>query len=111
MAAKTQLLDAKLSEQTAERVRVSHQKAIKELQQTTMVDALVIKDVELANATATPIAHRLGRPAVVLVSPPRGATTSGRIVETRSSTYDRSKVVVLTATGFGATIAVDLVVL
>ena len=38
----------------------------------------------------------------------RGATATGRIVESRPSANDRTQVVTLTATGHGATITVDL---
>lgn len=106
-----QLVDARLPEATAERVRQSHRDAIKELQSEPLIGTRVIRDVELANATETPIAHRLGRRAVVLVSPPRGASSTGRIEEVRSSTYDPTKYVVLEANGHGATITVDLVLI
>ncbi len=93
-----------------ESTRRDHAEAIRELQRSKLVAAKLIKDIELADATDTPIAHGQGRPVLVFVSPVRGASTSGRVTETRSATYDRSKFVVLRATGFGATVTVDLLV-
>ncbi len=72
----------------------------------------VIAGVTLADGVATPIAHGLGRPPVfVWESCPRDATATGRIVESRSTGHDRALYVVLTATGWGATITIDLAVL
>ncbi len=90
----------------AEQGLSDHREAIIELQK--RPEITVIKDVTLADATLKQIAHGLGRPVTVMISPPRGATATGRIVETRSSSYDRSKYIALTATGHGATITVDL---
>lgn len=95
----------KLGEE-AERVRRNHHEVSAELQK--RPEITVIKDVTLADATLKQIAHGLGRPVTFMVSPPRGAASTGRIVETRSTSYDRSKYVALTATGWGATITVDL---
>ncbi len=93
----------------AERVRADHAAAITTLQQTPGANASVISNVSLANGQLTPVAHRLGHaPSFVTASIPRGATSAGYIVESRPSTGDRSKFVYLTATGYGATIAVDL---
>jgi hypothetical protein len=103
-------LDVALPDVRSERVRRAHAEAIEELQGVPLVAAALIKDVSLADATDTPIAHGQGRPVLVFVSPVRGASTSGRVTETRSATYDRSKFVVLRATGFGATVTVDLLV-
>jgi hypothetical protein len=90
-------------------VRREHEKAIRELQGLPAMQTRIIADVSLADATATPVAHGLGRaPRMLIVSPPRGPSTSGRIEEIRSSTYDRTKVIALKATGFGATVTVDI---
>lgn len=71
--------------------------------------AQVIADVELENGVETPIQHGLAQaPQWVSTSPPRGAASTGRIEEVRSAAYDRGQVVVLKATGWGATIAVDI---
>ena len=82
--------------------------AVRELQVARQSTGKLIKDVDLADATDTVIQHGLGRAAVLVVSPPRGASTSGRIEETRSDAYDRSKVSVLQANGYGATVTVDV---
>lgn len=76
-----------------------------------VVDAVrrevLVTDVELESGVATQIPHGLGYGySHVAVSPVRGAVTSGRIEEGTSP--DRGKFVVLTATGFGATVTVDL---
>lgn len=105
------LLDAKIPEDTAERVRRSHAAAIEELQKTPLAAARVIKNIELEDGVVTPIAHKLSRACIVITSPPRNASTTGRIDEIRSADYDRSKYTVLQASGFGATITVDLLVL
>lgn len=95
-----------------EGVRREHADKIVELQKLPAAELKVISDVSLVDATDKPVPHGLGRnPKCVLVSPPRGASSTGRIEEVRSSSYDRTKVVVLKATNWGATVLVDLVVL
>lgn len=67
---------------------------------------VVIRDVELASGVATRVPHSLGYAySHVSVGPVRGASTSGRIADT---TTDRDHFVTLTATGYGATVTVDL---
>ena len=104
------LLAVNLDDDAAERVRLSHASAIQELQVAELVDAKIIT-AELADGVATPIAHSLGRvPKLIQPSIVRGATATGRIVESRSATYDRKTYVILTATGYGATIQLELLV-
>jgi hypothetical protein len=68
---------------------------------------VVVRDVELADGVATIVPHALGYPyAHIAVSPVRGASTSGRIAEGVPARRDRA--VVLTASGFGGTVTVDL---
>lgn len=107
-------LDLRLADPAAERVRRSHAQTLEEMRG---AFPIVIRSVQLPNNVDTPVAHGLGR-APLWVSPgaPRGATTTGRIDDmgTRTSAgvpIDRSKSVVLRATGFGATITVDVAVL
>lgn len=95
----------------AEQVRASHDRAIRELQASPLARASIVADVELPDATEIPIRHGLGRPARALISAARGASSTGRIEEVRSSEYNRSKVIALKATGWGATITVDVVLL
>jgi hypothetical protein len=72
----------------------------------------VLADVELKQGVETTVVHNLGRaPAWVKESCVRYATATGRVEEVRGGKFDRTKYVVLKATGFGATIVVDLVVL
>jgi hypothetical protein len=105
-------LDIALDDADAERVRRSHGDAIRELQGMPAASTVIIADVSLANGVDTPVPHRLGRrPRMVIVSPPRGASTTGRITEVRTGSHDRTQVVVLRADGWGATVAVDLAVM
>jgi len=99
----------RLADEDAERVRRSHEEAIRELQSLPSSRSVIVSNKELADGVATQISHGLGRvPDFFAVSPPRGATSTGRIVESRPSGLDRSKFIVLTATGWGGTITVDL---
>lgn len=100
-----------LGDIAAERARRQHDAAITELQKRPAYGLHVLPAIQLADGIATPVAHKLGRaPAFVQTSCPRGPSSSGRIEEVRSTVYDRSKVVVLKATGWGATITVDVMV-
>lgn len=101
-------IDERTSPQDLERIRQNVTDALRELQQAPAARARIIRDIALADGVATPIAHGLGRPAFVTHSPPRGATATGRIEEVRDGSHDRTKYVVLKATGFVATITIDL---
>ena len=101
-------LERRLGDPIADQVRRSHAAAIAELQASPFAEPGYIPDVQLANGVPTAIAHGLGRtPKLVLVSPVRGAASSGRIEEIRDAN-DRTQVVVLKATGYGATVTVDV---
>lgn len=101
-----------LEDQDAELVRLEHERKLVELQKLPASSLRVIRSVELADGVPTPIAHGLGRALVwVRESCVRGAVTAGLIVETRDGTHALSKFVTLTATGWGATITVDVLVL
>ncbi len=107
---------ARLADGDAERVRRSHDEKIREIQALPAASMRVIPEVQLADATETPVAHGLGRkPSWVHPSCPRGIGgaigTTGRIVEIRSGTYDRTKVVVLKADGWVGPIMVDVMVI
>lgn len=85
--------------------------AVVEWQRHPLASAQFIRDVELTDAAQTPIAHNLGRPATVFVSQPKNAATAGIIDDiTHYNAFDRRKFVTLVASGFGATITVDLIV-
>lgn len=102
----TTLKAIRLADTGAEEVRRNHHDAIGELQ--LLADRDVVSGVSLANGTATRVPHRLGRaPDIVTISVPRGATAAGYIVETRTG-IDTSKAIMLTASGYGATITVDV---
>lgn len=101
-----------LDDAKAEAVRRDHQRAIEELQSLPAATLRVIQGIELADATAVAVPHGLGRPPLwVKASDPRNPSTSGRIEEVRSSSTDRSKYVTLMASGWGATITVDVAVI
>ncbi len=107
----TPSISTKLADPDLERVRRNLDERVTQLQGLPASGLKVIQNVSLENATDIPIAHGLGRvPLAVLVSPSRGAVSTGRITETRSATYQRDQVVVLQANGHGATIIVDVVV-
>lgn len=104
----TTLTPVKLEDETAERVRRNHHDAIKELQALPFAGGVVIAGVTLADAVSTPIAHGLGHtPIWCAPSPPRGASATGRIEEVSRD----SKLIYLKATGWGATITIDLAVM
>lgn len=107
---RTPPISARLDDTTAELVRRNHETRLTELQSLPATSMLILSAV-LPDGTDVLVQHGLGRkPLCVLVSPPRDAATPGAITETRSANYQRDKVVVLQANGFGATITVDLVV-
>lgn len=102
----------RLEDPALEQMRIQHHEAIAELQGLPASAARVMEGVSLADGIVTPVAHGLGRPARwVGVSPPRGPVTAGIIEEVRDGSHDRRKVVALKATGWGATITVDVVAL
>jgi hypothetical protein len=106
------LSNTRLADADAERVRQEHAAAIGELQNLPASALRVVRDVVLADGVETPVSHGLGRPpAWSSVSCPRNPSSSGRIEEVRSGGHDRAKVVVLKASGWGATITVDLAVM
>lgn len=96
----------------AERARKQHVICIRELQEAPFVKAQVVENQKLADGVSTTIAHKLGRvPKWVCPSAPRGATTAGVIIDmSRESGIDRTKYVALKATGYGATITIDVAV-
>lgn len=94
----------------AETARRAHEECILEIQRQPGVGARVIAGVELADGVERPIAHKLGRaPVFVRESCPRGAFSTGRVEEIRS-TNDRAQTIILKATGWGGTITVDVLV-
>lgn len=100
-------LPIKLADEDAERVRRSHHEAIASTQ--SRVEApRIVRNVSLADGIPTTFSHGLGKvPSLVTLSVLRGAVSAGFIVETIDG-VDRSRFVVLTASGYGATISLDL---
>lgn len=103
-------LDVRLSEATAERVRRERDEALNELQRTPAASGRIIEGVELPDAVDVRVPHGLGRPARVFISPPRGgASNTGRITDrTEILGEDRTKYVVLRASGWSITLVVDI---
>lgn len=101
-------LAIKLADQDAERVRVSHERALTELQAKPAATEVVLRGVVLEAGKATYVPHGLGRaPTCVLPSIPRGAAAAGWIDDIRTG-VDLTKFLLLQANGYGATITVDL---
>jgi hypothetical protein len=102
-----QVADLRLADDAAERVRKSHADAIRELQTAPAADARAIRNVVIPDNGTVTKAHRLGRvPSMVIASPPRGAASAGLLGEVSRS----EQVIVLSASGFGADITVDVTV-
>lgn len=71
----------------------------------------IVADVELPDGVSISVSHGLGRrPLWVKESCVRGASTSGRVEEVSAVSNDSTKSIVLKATGWGATITVDVLV-
>lgn len=106
------LLDTRIDDRTTpqdhERIRRNTTDAVKELQASPFVRAVTIRDQALEDGVTTPIPHRLGVRAFVVWSPVRGPSTVGMIEEVRDEQYDPSLYVVLKASGYGATVTIDL---
>jgi hypothetical protein len=105
-----QLLSLVLPDQLLERVRSNFVEVIRELQASLFVGGRLLKDVSLGDGVETPIAHGLGRaPQIVLTSPVRDPRLVGMIEELRSTGHDRSRFIVLKASGYDQAITVDVV--
>ncbi len=108
MADFTPPIELRLEDQRSEEVRRNHGQCLRELQNAPGARCVIVEDVSLADGVATIVAHGLGRtPRFVSTSVIRGATSTGRIVESYEG-IDRRKVVKLTANGHGATIKVSV---
>lgn len=102
---KTHPLDVVL-EGKAEQVRLNVEGRLRELDR--RCEVVPLGEAVLPDGKVIRIGHQLGRyPKLVLCSPPRGAVTAGLLEEVRDG-IDRAKFVGLRATGFGATIRVDV---
>ncbi len=102
-------LPMRLDDPQLERVRQSHDRSIRELQDLPASSTQILNDVVLPDAVIAIIPHRLGRPPrIVLVSPPRGPIAIGIIEERVAENPDRAKFVALKASGMGTTVTVDV---
>lgn len=105
-------ISPRLDDAKTDRVVTDHRRAIDQLAASPAIGLKVIKDVSLADGVETPIPHGCrSAPTWVRESCVRGASSTGRIEEIRSDAYDRKKSIVLKATGWGATITVDVAVM
>lgn len=106
------LLSTALADPDVDRAIRNLREAVRDLQLAPLASALVIPDVTLEDGAPKVISHGLARrPRAVLVSAVRGSpTAAGRIVEARDG-INRMRSIKLTATGYGASITVDVVVL
>jgi hypothetical protein len=102
----------KLDDPQMEQVVRNVGEAIRELQLLPVTAVRVVAGVELEDGVETAVAHGLSRaPVWVRESCVRGASTSGRVEEMRGATIDRKRVVVLKASGYGATVTCDVLVM
>lgn len=107
----TPLESTKLADPDVERAIRNLRDAVREQQRSVFSAAIVIPDVVLEDGVATLVSHGLlRRPRAVIPSIVRGATSAGYIVESRDG-VNRTQQIKLIASGYGATITVDLVVL
>jgi len=103
----TPALSARFEDQDQERWRRNVDERIAEIQALPMVGGVVLAGVELEDGVETFVAHKLGRkPVMAWPSFVRNATSTGRIVH--GDTKDPAKYLVLTASGWGATITIDI---
>lgn len=101
-----------IGDANADRVRRHHDQQIGELQALPATAIKVISNIDLPDGVETPIPHGLGRPATWhKESTIRNPAGNGVIQEVRGGSYDRSKVIVLKATSYAATITIDLMVM
>lgn len=115
----TPSLSVSLPDPRADAVKRNVDQQIQELQSLPLASAVVIPGVALAPGVDTPIPHKLGRaPVGYALSAVRStsALTPGIIIEYRDSfptsgaPIDRSKILVLAAFSYGATVTVDVTV-
>ncbi len=107
----TTLPSRSLPDKAQEEVRRDHHGAIVELQSTPFARAKIFSNVKLEDGVSTVIPHGFGRPPLmIIVSPVRGSSTPGRIVEDFATT-NRATHVKLVAADFGETVYVDVAVL
>jgi hypothetical protein len=96
----------KLDDDKAERARQNHDARIGELQKSPLAGPVVVS-VTIGNGATVTVPHRLQRrPVVVIQSIIRGGSTPGLVREISRD----DKFVTLSASGFGASISLDLVV-
>jgi len=104
-------IDERTTPQDLERFRRNLVEALREMQRQPAVFARPIKGIVLEDGIATPVPHGLGRKALVFLTPCRGGSTVGSILELTDGVADSSKYFTLQASGWGATITVDALVL
>ncbi len=102
----------RLADKDSEQARRVLVDAVLELQATPAAQANYVTGLALADGVITNVDHGLERePLMLFVSPPRGPTSKGMIEEIRTTVTDRAKTVLLRATGYTATVVVDVMLL
>lgn len=108
------LVDTRLADPTAERVRASTAEAIRELQDQPAASARIFT-VTLPDNAETIVSHGLGRaPQHVSPGVVRGAAANGLLRDFGSKSpitgiiVDRAKSLILRTDGFGATVTFDI---
>ncbi len=91
-----------------DRAITDHKATIDKVAERPGVNMVVLAGIELADGVETPVPHKLDKaPSAVWCSAVRGPTTVGMIEEVGSRT---NKYVTLKASGYGATVTVDVLV-
>ncbi len=95
-----------------ERAIEDHRKTIDKVAAQPGVGLAVLPDVVLLDGIATPVPHKMGKaPSAVSITAVRGQLTAGVVEDVRSASgFDRGKFITLKASGYGATITVDVLV-
>lgn len=98
---------------TADQVARNLDQRVRELAAVPISGGRLFREIELEDGEEIAIAHGLGRIASVLISPPRGGTPSGgsstpRVTEIRSSSYDPRIYLVLLAEDWSVDPTVDV---
>lgn len=98
----------RLDDEGADRVARNLDQRVRELGAVRIAQGILIEDVDLADATEVTVNHGLGRFAKWIVCRLLNPSTSGRIEEVVSGSIDRKNALALKASGYGATVTVDL---
>ena len=90
----------------ADKVARNADERIRELAAVPLINGSLIRDIVLEDGVSYDIAHGLGRKANVMITPPRGPTSSGRIEEVDAD--DPKTFIRIKATGWTVAITVNV---